>query len=324
MISRTGVLARQYAWARERLTSIEPSGGVRVLTYHGVVARKSDPYLERNFHTIDQFRAHLRFLRKCVVIPPANVVASSADSRRHLVAITFDDGYRNNEIAAELLEEERMPWALFVPTGLVGSASTVWTARLGLLLLHGHAHRIDAFGRSWSLLGREDRLAAFAAIRRRAKLLSSKQRVAFLESLSAQFELAEEERLLSEFPSFQMMSWEGLRELSTSGVTVGSHGVNHEILHSEQPDAVVRWELSHSQQRLSDELQTRCDTLAYPNGDFSAYSRRVARSLGYRAAFTTIDGSVESDADPMVLPRVTALGDPIAFLRALQRGRCLI
>lgn len=324
MISRNGVLARPYAWARERLTSVEPSGGVRVLTYHGVVASKSDPYLERNFHTIDQFRVHLRFLRKCVVIPPASVVGSPADSRRHLVAITFDDGFRNNEIAAELLEEERMPWALFVSTGVVGSASTVWTARLGLLLLHGHAHEIEAFGRSWSLLEREDRLAAFAAIRRRAKLLSSRQRVAFLESLTSQFDIAEEERLLSEFPSFQMMTWEGLRELSTRGVTVGSHGVTHELLHGGQPDEVVRWELNHSQQQLSKELQTRCDTLAYPNGDCSSYSRHVARSLGFRAAFTTLDGSVEPDSDPMALPRMTALGDPIAFLRSLQRGRCSI
>jgi len=294
---------------------------VRVLTYHGVVERKSDPYLERNFHTVQQFRDHLRILGRHRVVAPGEVVTAAKQASQLTIAITFDDGYRNNDIAAEFLEAARLPWTLYVSTGEVGRGATIWTARLGLLLLHGKAPSIDAFDQRWKLSDRELRLACFGVVRRRAKQLGREERVAFLDDLVSQFEPEEEQRLLDEFPSFRMLDWPGLRSLRDSGATIGSHGVTHEVHHERQPDHVINEELHDSQRTIRAELGSECTTLAYPNGDFTDRSRQVARDVGYLTAYTTVDGTVHADSDPLTLPRMTARGDLVEFERSLLRGR---
>lgn len=315
-----GFRAAAGARVRERRLRPADTAGVRVLTYHGLVERKSDPYLERNFHTIQQFRDHLRVLRRHRVVAPNDVVAESQTSRL-TVAITFDDGYLNNEIAAELLDAYRLPWALYVSTGEIGRGATIWTVRLGLLLLHGRTTSIDAFGQQWSLADRELRLACFGAVRRRAKQLTQGERVAFFEQLVSQFEPGEEQRLLAEFPSFRMLDWPGVRSLRSSGAAIGSHGVSHEIQHERQPDHVIEVELRNSRRTIRSELGSDCTTLAYPNGDSTNCSRRLAHRLGYLTAYTTIDGSVYADSDPLALPRLTARGDLVEFERSLLVGR---
>lgn len=314
---------RAVAGARMRERRLRPAdpAGVRVLTYHGVVERKTDPYLERNFHTVQQFRDHLRILGRHRVVAPTEVVAAAKQASRLTLAITFDDGYLNNEIAAEILEAARLPWAIYVSTGEIGRGATIWTARLGLLLLHGQAPSVDAFDQRWRLADRELRLACFSVVRRRAKQLAQRERVAFLEELVSQFEPGEEQRLLAEFPSFRMLDWPGLRSLRDSGATVGSHGVTHEIHHERQPYHVIEEELRISQRTIREELGSTCTTLAYPNGDITDRSRQFARDLGYLTGYTTADGSVHADSDPLALPRLTARGDLVEFGRSLLTGR---
>ncbi len=291
-----------------------------MLTYHGLVEAKRDPRLERNFHTIDQFRAHLRILRSHVVVPPEQVTRAGKGGSRVRVAITFDDGYRNNLLAAELLEEAGLPWGLYVSTGVVGSRSTVWTARLALLLLHGDAPRVDVLDRSWDLTTRRARLEAFQAIRRPAKLLARPERVALLDTIFTQFPAGEEERLLASFPSFAMLGWDDLRTLAGSGVTIGSHGVDHEIHHPDQTLEVVESELQRSRATISAELGVDCRSVAYPNGDATTASRRIAERCGYSMGFTTQEGVVAPGCDPFALPRLDAIGDPVIFARTLLRG----
>lgn len=295
--------------------------GVRVLTYHGLVDAKTDAYLERNFHTIRQFREHLRILRRHRVVPPEQVIDAAKEASQLTVAITFDDGYRNNEIAAELLDAARLPWALYVSTGEVGGDSTIWTVRLGLLLLHGKAPSVEAFDQKWDLTDRNVRLASFGAVRRRAKQLGRPDRVALLDELVSQFEPGEEERLLTEFPSFNMLNWSDLRSLRDGGAAIGSHGVDHEIHHERQPDHVIEDELHLSQRAISENLGAPCTSLAYPNGDFTDRSRRVAQELGYLTAFSTVDDTVHAGTDPLALPRLTARGDLTGFHRSLLTGQ---
>lgn len=305
---------------RERRIRACRSADVRVLTYHGLIANKANGIIDRNFHTIEQFRAHLGYLRRFRVISPDEAANPNVWSRRLTVVITFDDGYKNNEIAAELLEAARLPWGLYVSTDVVGTASTIWTARLSMLILHGHASQVEVLGRCWRLSTPDERRVSFNAIRRTAKSLSQPKRVALMDELVEQFDSGEESRLIAEFPAFKMLNWSDLRSLSASGVTIGSHGVSHEVQHANQPDAVIEAELSESQTAISRQLGIDCTTLAYPNGDSTECSRQIASRLGYRTAFTTVDRAIRPQDLPLALPRLSARGDPVEFVRSLLRG----
>jgi peptidoglycan/xylan/chitin deacetylase (PgdA/CDA1 family) len=111
-------------------------------------------------------------------------------------------------------------------------------------------------------------------------------------------------RLLREFPSFQMLSWGEIGQLSASGVEIGSHGVDHEIHHSNQEASVRRNELTESKRELEQRLNRPCYSFAYPNGDTMASSPVEARSAGYKLAFTTIQDTVTVGTDPYQVPRL--------------------
>src|SRR6185295_3698468 len=90
-----------------------------VLVYHSI----SSPFepLEADADiSPERFERQLQWLsrwRKVVALEET----LRAPARRNLVAITFDDGYRDNLIVAlPLLEKFQMPMTLFVAAGFVG------------------------------------------------------------------------------------------------------------------------------------------------------------------------------------------------------------
>jgi peptidoglycan/xylan/chitin deacetylase (PgdA/CDA1 family) len=226
------------------------------------VTQRQDNRLERNLHLVSDFQDHVTLLREqgAVSLGELSLILSQPRVESHASVITFDDGYANNLLAADILARGRLPWAIFVSTGAVGRKRAIWTVELSLLLLHGTASQIDALGQVWSLDSRERREAAFQSIRHRLKPLPSHPRRETLDAIRAQFPTAETERLLEQFPVFQMLTWAELRQLADAGVEIGSHGVDHELHHATQDPEVRRRELVESrkenEQRLGKPFRT--------------------------------------------------------------------
>ncbi len=293
-------------------------GGTRVLCYHGLVEARSDVRLERNLHSVDAFRQHIRLLRRLRVVALPEVLqelTGAKCARRPAIAVTFDDGYANNLMAAEILSEHHIPWTLFVSTGAVGSRGAIWTVELSLLLLHGRADHVELWDQAYKLGSREDREATFQAIRYPLKRLPAPDRHAALDCIREQFPEGETERLLQQFPSLQMLGWDGVRQLAAAGVEVGSHGVDHEIHHASQPEP-VRWrELTQSKADLEAKLGVSARFFAFPNGDSTGASAEEVRAAGYELGFTLQPSAVTPGSNACLLPRLT----PPASLRRLAQ-----
>jgi peptidoglycan/xylan/chitin deacetylase (PgdA/CDA1 family) len=294
------------------------ASGIRVFCYHGVVERKVDARLERNFHLLSDFKRHINFFRRFKVIginQITEVLTSSKLERAPLIAITFDDGYANNLMAAEVLDKAGLPWSVFVSTGAVGPARYIWTVELSLLILHGRAEYIEVFNSRFGLISREEREAAFQQIRFALKGMSSQKRIELMNHIRQQFPDGEIDFLLEKFPSFRMLSWKQLRQLKPSKVTVGSHGVAHEIHHSNQNQDVRNLELQRSKLELERELARPCNYFAFPNGNFHESSPDELQSAGYELAFTMEVGMVERGTNKYLLPRIT----PPASMASLKQ-----
>ena len=288
---------RRYGWR---------SVGIRVLAYHGVVERVKDPVLERNFVPLQDFHSHIRFLRRYRVLSLAELVDElhvGGRKTRPTAVITFDDGYANNLLAAEVLATFRLPWSVFIPTGAIGRENFIWTAELSLFLLQGRARQLEILNRVWYLNGRRERESAFQVIRHTLKAMPSALRKDAMDSLRQQFPKDETLCLLNEFPSLQMLSWEEVGHLRSWGVEIGSHGVDHEIHHTAQPETVRWFELTQSKAVLERRLAAPCNFFAFPNGDFIPISADEVRAAGYKLAVTTKPGIVGTEAHPYLLPR---------------------
>jgi peptidoglycan/xylan/chitin deacetylase (PgdA/CDA1 family) len=285
--------------------------GIRVFYYHGLVERKADSLLERNFNLLSDFRSHIRLLRRFRMLGLSELAHElSAPRARFKTAavVTFDDGFANNLLAAEIMAAARLPWCVFICTGVVGRDNSTWPEELALLLLHGEAGQVEALEGVWGLRSRNQRESAFEVIRVRLKAMPSALRRQTMDCIRQQFPNGETSRLLQKFPSMRMLSWKEVGQLAHAGAEVGSHGVEHEIHHINQPEATRRIELSQSKAELEKRLLRPCASFAFPNGDFTPSSPSEVRAAGYDLAFTTKEDTIKPAANPYLLPRLYPSG----------------
>lgn len=100
---------------------------------------------------------------------------------------------------------------------------------------------------------------------------------------------------------------EELRELNKSKlIHIGAHTNNHPILNNESSETAEK-EIKNSIEELSDLLNTRIDSFAYPNGipnlDFSAREIEILKKSGIKTAFSTQQKRFSKRDNPLAIPR---------------------
>jgi len=278
------------------------NSGVRILTYHGVVEEYVDKRVDESFHLLRDFRSHIDLLRRCHVVPLAELDETlKRRTLRPRVAITFDDGFANNTIAAELLRAARLPATFFVASGNVETGEPIWPTVLRLVLARGAARRLEIDGSRYDLDGDPSAIANVRKLFKRQ--LVSRRRTLWAE-LIAQQPVNELDRLLADVPTIRMMTWKDVSALHASGFEIGSHGSFHELHHEQQaPDSKDR-ELRDSRLTIERQLGTTCERFAFPNGSYSEASPAELRAAGYAAGFTMVSRAATAADDRMLLPRI--------------------
>ncbi|MGH9830870.1 MAG: polysaccharide deacetylase family protein, partial [Blastocatellia bacterium] len=110
-----------YVALRDMILSLLGKSRATVLYYHRI-GDSRDPLTR----SLDDFRNDLGYLQKhyeCISLADLrDRLRSGRAFRRRAVAITFDDGYRNNYTeAARVLKETGMTATFFVATGYIGT-----------------------------------------------------------------------------------------------------------------------------------------------------------------------------------------------------------
>lgn len=107
--------------------ALRRTGQPAALFFHGVERRTRDPQLQTNHHEVAHFRAILSALKQFDfdVLPLGAIddVMAQPEKYSRSLFLMSDDGYRYTlGVAADILDEFRMPWKLFVSTAHIGSS----------------------------------------------------------------------------------------------------------------------------------------------------------------------------------------------------------
>ena len=103
------------------------------------------------------------------------------------------------------------------------------------------------------------------------------------------------------YPNY--MTWEQLKEMEQSGITIESHTLTHPKL-EELPDDEIRTELLDSKTMLEENLGHPIEFLAYPTGTYNLHIAGIAQDVGYKGAFTIKYGVVDRGSNFFALERV--------------------
>jgi peptidoglycan/xylan/chitin deacetylase (PgdA/CDA1 family) len=127
-----------------------------------------------------------------------------------------------------------------------------------------------------------------------------------------------------ESPPERYMTWDELRQLAASGlVAIGSHAHTHRSLGLMPPAEAVR-EAQQSREKLSRELGRDVTVFAYPFGtrsDFNDTTDRLLREAGYKVAFKSVHGTIQSGMNLVSLPRIKIEGgESLRMFSLASRG----
>jgi peptidoglycan/xylan/chitin deacetylase (PgdA/CDA1 family) len=233
----------------------------------------------------------LRRLQRVATVVPLGPALESLGNGRPLpprpVAVTFDDGYRDNlELGVPILERLRVPATFFLVPGMLSAEIHPWWEVLGWAFARSRRSSVRWRGRELAIGGSRGR-ASFRWATEQLKILSRADRdrmTGELVELLGPEGRADAERLL--------LDWDGARELVRRGFEVGSHSSYHAILSREMESEQAR-DLEASRLRLEAELGVEVRLLAYPNGakaDYDQSTVHAARRAGYTHAVTVRPG----------------------------------
>ena len=99
------------------------------------------------------------------------------------------------------------------------------------------------------------------------------------------------------------LTWEQLREMEKSGITVGSHTLSHVHL----PGVPLEWQsrqIKESKKVIEEKLGHPIYYFAYPSGGFSDGTKDLVEEAGYKAACTTNRGNDRFNQDVYELKRI--------------------
>lgn len=102
--------------------------------------------------------------------------------------------------------------------------------------------------------------------------------------------------------------WEMLREIASSGLTIGSHSLTHRELTSIPPSEAGR-EIRESAEIIEKKLGRRPEWFAYPRGKYNAEIEKLVRAAGYKGAVTVRPGASRLPEARFSLPRTEISGD---------------
>jgi peptidoglycan/xylan/chitin deacetylase (PgdA/CDA1 family) len=289
-----GPIARGVAFTR-------PRPRVPILTFHRV-NDDSDPFMPSLPTAVFAARmSHIARHYRVLTVEELAMRLQEGRVPRNALAITFDDGYRDNLThAAPILKRLGLPATIFLVSGHIGTPHALWFDRVAMAFKTATVPRMElADGRLLPLTTVGDRLAALDAALAYLKQLPDDGRSASVESLIVALHPK------TERPKRLMLSWDEVDTLRGLGFSIGAHTVTHPILSRLSPDRA--WEeIQGSKAAIEKAVGESVRAFAYPNGganDYNGTVTRLVQDAGFACALTTRRGLNDTDTPVLELRR---------------------
>lgn len=311
-----------------------------ILMYHRVARPLTDPW--GLAVTPERFGDQMRMLRQSRTplamtefVDRLQAGTLPADA----AAVTFDDGYRDNLIAARpLLAAEAIPATVFITTGHVGSPAAFWWDELAELFLARHeaadcqamlptgpvritlppiladrGHKTDWRGSNPPISVRQ---RTYVSLWQRLRAMGEAERATAMDAIRSALGGA------AANAADRAMSAAEIGQLIDGGsVSIGAHTVTHPALSGLPAEAQHR-EIAESIAACEQIAGATIDGFAYPYGDNDETTRRLVSKSGAKWACSTRQAALDTSRfDLFDLPRIQVMDWSGAHLSDVLRNQ---
>jgi peptidoglycan/xylan/chitin deacetylase (PgdA/CDA1 family) len=285
-------------------------GGPAILMYHRIATPNIDPWglsvsPERFAEQVQALRARRTTLSMDAFVDRLEI----GDLPHNAVALTFDDGYRDNLCQAKpILEAAGVPATVFLTTGRIGKSEEFWWDELARTILarteplfasvtvESNSLQIDlppidpkieprVTWRTWHRPGTAREVTYQTLWQALQKCLPEHRKDAMRQL-----------RLICGAshpnPEDLPMSAADVRMLVSELFSVGAHGCSHQPLTSMTASARVE-EIQRSRAEAEALSALPVTGFAYPHGDRDAETIDMVRRMGYRWACSTREATID-------------------------------
>jgi peptidoglycan/xylan/chitin deacetylase (PgdA/CDA1 family) len=295
--------------------------------YHQIATPPCDPW--QLSVSPENFEAHLSILKRDFTVLSLDEMIQNIKGYpygKRMIAITFDDGFRDNcDTAAPLLEKYRLPASFYIATKLINSEGMFWWDMIQHLILYTEklptSIDINISDRTFHYeLGTDSVLTV--SLRKEIgnwnyELPIPNRRVQLYYKIWEQLKLLSiEER---EDVILKLKSWAGesytspglagvmnvtqLQALCKNALfKIGAHTVNHPALAMQGIEEQI-FEIQQSKKMLEGWLNMKIKSFAYPYGNYDLITLRLIKEAGFQNAVTTEEKSTSGSSGIFELPR---------------------
>jgi peptidoglycan/xylan/chitin deacetylase (PgdA/CDA1 family) len=261
--------------------------------------------------TPDFFREQIKYLVEQYTVISLEEAVSRLKSdtiNQNYVAITFDDGYRDNyTFAYPTLQRYKVPVTIFVTHDAIESGTIGWY-RFDAAILRTDRKYINLSDFDlghYSLATYDEKAHAIIELHRYLKKVSNEYSQTVISQVLRKLgNPGADDRI--------MLSWAEIREMLGSGlIAIGSHTLTHPILTQVSCDIALT-EICESKRLLEEKIGRPVKYFAYPNGSRSDFNEKIiamTKGCGYEAACSTVSSSYYSKNDLYSLPRMDVTGN---------------
>ena len=298
--------------------------GAIILMYHRIASAPVDPW--DLCVSPEYFEEQVRYISEnfqVVTMCELTARARTNESLRNYIAITFDDGYRDNFTAAKpILEKYNVPATFYLTTRFTADRKSFWWDELEQLILTttrlpekitlriGHNNFTADLGAAHILSDTAEKEISewhygHPLYNARLKLFYD------LWAAIRPASITEQHRVMHELQAWAdtdihlppLMNEAQVKQLSNASLLeIGAHTVNHPALGHLSPEE-QRHEIQESRSVLESIIGKPITGFAYPYGDLNEYTPGITQKLGFDYAASTREGHVTHGCNLFDLPR---------------------
>ncbi len=287
---------------------------LKILCYHGVTNIKSKGIENKNNKHISFkiFDYQIKKIKKNYNPISMNEVIMHFKEKikfpKNSIAITFDDGFKNNyEVAAPILAKYQIPATFYISTGYVNSRRMFWVDEIEDCLNRTKKKKINLkinnFNFNLNLNNNLSKINSLKFIKKKLKKINIKTKKIIIKKL---INLTDIIPNVESSKNYQKLTNIEIKNLDANELfTIGSHGVNHESMALLEKNQ-LELEIKNSINYLENLLKKEITHYSYPEGqpnDFNEYVIKKLKEMKIQCCPTAIPGVNDYNTDLFKLKR---------------------